>query len=93
MPCLFLPCSKLRRAPVESYLKFFMGIIGALGEYITGYNLVDIPVKQSETNSSMVNLGAHEHHHDHGHSIHARSANNDPNKMWVFADGNCLTDF
>ena len=87
MPCLFLPCKSLRRAPIESYLKFFMGIIGIIGEYLTRFSLVDIPTKQSETNSSM----GHEHHHDHDHSMHKRSLyyhNTDPTKMWTIAQGN-----
>ena len=71
MPCLFLPCSKLRRAPVESYLKFFMGIIGVLGEYLTGYDLVDIPSKKLENNSSIGHLASHEQHSDH--SFHSSS--------------------
>ena len=85
MPCLFLPCSKLRRAPVESYLKFFMGIIGVLGEYLTGYDLVDIPSKKLENNSSIGHLASHEQHSDH--SFHSSSVNNGSIKIWTFANG------
>jgi hypothetical protein len=85
MLCLFLPCSKLRRAPIESYLKFFMGLIGVFGEYLTGYDLVDIPSKKLENNSSLGHLGVHEQHSDH--SFHSSSVNNGAIKIWTFASG------
>ena len=36
MPCICLPSERLRRAPVESWVKIVMASIGILGEFITG---------------------------------------------------------
>jgi hypothetical protein len=39
MPCLCMPTSRLRRAPIESWIKLVLGTIGALGEAYTGYKV------------------------------------------------------
>ena len=36
MPCICLPSRKLRRAPIESWVKILFTIIGILGEILTG---------------------------------------------------------
>lgn len=37
MPCLCMPTSRLRRAPIESWIKLILGLVGVLGEAYTGY--------------------------------------------------------
>lgn len=72
MPCICCPCTKLRRAPVESYVKLIFATIGLLGEVITGvhrnYAVVDKNV-QATTSMPMV----HDHANGHEH-IHRRDA-------------------
>lgn len=44
MPCFFLPCSTLRHAPVESWLKLIVNLTGIFAEIFTGtYKTINFP--------------------------------------------------
>ena len=45
MPCICLPCGRLKRAPVESYVKLFFAAVGLAGELITGFRNEDVQVQ------------------------------------------------
>jgi hypothetical protein len=68
MPCLCLPCGKLKRAPIESWVKLIFAFIGILGEAITGFHIftVNKPVEITNNTPEM----QHDDHsgHEHGHN-------------------------
>lgn len=41
MPCICMPCSKLRRLPIESYLKLVFTLIGIVIEFTFGFEYVN----------------------------------------------------
>lgn len=55
MPCIFLPCGILRKAPIESYIKFFLPLIAAILEFYTGLKFHYDKIKQPTTNLSVLN--------------------------------------
>jgi hypothetical protein len=80
MPCIFMPCSGLRRAPIESYVKAVFGMIGLIGEVVTGLKFNYAPAMNKD-DASMFGCesdahgmggggGGHEmmHNHVHNHS-------------------------
>lgn len=80
MPCICLPSSKLRRAPIESYLKLIGGLIGCGIETVYGFNRVPI-VTHGPTEHN------HEHHHDHKRSMENMTIDQ-IDYTWQFARGN-----
>lgn len=74
MPCICLPCTGLRRAPIESWFKFIFGTIGLLGEVITGLHYEYSPAvsHKSPTNGSQMHMDMNMDHHHH----HKRAAVN-----------------
>lgn len=75
MPCIILPCAKLRQFPLESWFKLIAGTIGLLGEVITGFHFETHPVYDKIfdkiTNTNIDNghdmhmdkdMGMHHHH-------------------------------
>ena len=82
MPCLCLPCAKLRQAPVESYIKLFMGLAGILGEYVTGwYSSYMDPSSDNIQNATQPS-------HNHDHHMGRREVISHRVKVWHFYDGN-----
>lgn len=79
MPCIFLPSKRLRRAPIESWLKLILGGIGLAGEVITGIHWYADPVV---SNPATADDAGHDHMHmeghDHGH-MHKRDAGHEHN--------------
>lgn len=70
MPCICLPSRKLRKAPVESYVKIVLAFVGILGELVTGIKFNYVPTMNKD-NALLFGCGemdAHEHHHDHHES-------------------------
>ncbi len=59
MPCACLPCSNLRRLPIESFIKVFFCSAGIIGEVITGIEYRKVPKDK--------NLASMTHNHDHEH--------------------------
>ena len=85
MPCICLPCSKLRRAPVESYVKLISATIGLLGEIITGIHRVykEVDDKNTlDTTTAMMN-----HHEQHNHEVHRRD-DHMTQVIWSFEHSN-----
>lgn len=78
----------LRRAPLESFLKLFMALLGILGEYVTGMKVSFTDPNAARHNTSVEVTLPHVHS-EHEHSIQARDVN--PNgmiKVWHFETGN-----
>lgn len=70
VPCICLPCSRLRRAPVESLTKIVLGTLGIIGEVITGlhFNYIRPPNKDNSKLFGCDSIGDqlnHEHAHQH----------------------------
>ena len=63
MPCLFLPCVSLRRAPVESYLKAILAFVALVIEGYTGYSISYLTLDQL----NQLNMESMQSHGDHGH--------------------------
>lgn len=63
MPCLFLPCVTLRKAPIESYLKAVLAFIALLIEGYTGYSISYLTLDEL----NKLNMPSMESHGDHGH--------------------------
>lgn len=83
MPCICLPCRGLRQAPVESYFKLLMGILGILGEFVTGIKIsYQVP---SSLNTTQMSDEHHEHNHEH---VHKRDITDERVKVFHFEDGN-----
>jgi hypothetical protein len=95
MPCICLPCTRWRRAPVESYMKFFFATVGLLGEIITGIKFYSPPQPMMDKLFPQAQHGD-SHSHDgmgmdsHSH-VHKRSAGGHeplvpemPVKSWYF---------
>jgi hypothetical protein len=102
MPCICLPCVRLRRAPTESIIKLAFALIGFLIELIAAFDFKEVNIYQIVNSSiNIVNPVSptesmqHEHGHEHGgghaHEHHKRSSdmNNQMTQMtWTFAKGN-----
>lgn len=73
MPCLFLPCAGLRRAPIESLVKLILMSIGIIGEAYTGYKTHWHPKSfyepHTSTGSSVDHMAHHHHNHEHKRSV------------------------
>lgn len=90
MPCIILPCKRLRSAPIESWLKLIFGTIGLLGEVITGFSIKETPVLDKIFDKSNMNdmshMEGHSHgEHGHGHKRDTPNLPNVPVKTIVFA--------
>lgn len=85
MPCICCPCNRLRRAPVESYVKLIFATIGLLGEVITGVhrNYSSIADKTVQTTTSMPMIHDQGDGHEH---IHRRDA--EKPYFWSFEHAN-----
>ena len=73
MPCLCLPCGPLKRGPVESYLKFFLALVGLLGEIITGLSIRYKPISSLSKTLTTDSIMSDGEHHEHNH-VHKRDA-------------------
>jgi hypothetical protein len=69
MPFICFSSRRLRRAPLESYLKIILALIALLIEAYTGFSFHDIkvPLKTNETITSTTMAAPHSHSHEHHH--------------------------
>jgi hypothetical protein len=66
MPFVCLPCASLRRAPIESYIKAILALIGLLGEVITGFHYYPAPKLEFDAmKSTSGEIMSHDHDHEH----------------------------
>lgn len=63
MPVIFCASKRLRRAPIESWLKVILGGIGLAGEVITGIHWYADPVVSNP--ATVEQTGGHDHAHMH----------------------------
>jgi len=64
MPCVCLPCSGIRRLPIESFIKIFFCTVGVIGELVTGFHTRPVPKhKVYTTRSHEMHESSHEHMH------------------------------
>jgi len=79
----------LRRAPVESYVKFLFALIGLIGEVYTGIHKAYIPL--TDKASSVTSMAMpHEHDHEHEHQHARRNAVAQPQMIetWTMEHAN-----
>jgi hypothetical protein len=93
MPCVCMPCSRLKRAPIESYLKIVLVSIALFLEIYTGFYWYDshVPINGATTTTSTMAMPPMEHNHEHNHE-HKRSATELPQfkivRKWDIEHGN-----
>ena len=63
MPVIFCASKRLRRSPIESWLKVILGGIGLAGEVITGIHWYADPVVSNP--ATVEQTGGHDHAHMH----------------------------
>lgn len=91
MPCIFLPCGSLRRAPFESWLKLVLAFIALVIEGYTGLKFSVIS-KASQPQHEEHNTEMHESAGSHVHARHADMDMGTSDKLvyhtWSFEKGN-----
>lgn len=86
MPFICLPCSALRKAPIESYLKFSLALIALIIEFGTGLKIWYVKPHDliTEPQTMQPHTETHEMGHDHG----KRSVSDGLVRTWTFEKGN-----
>jgi len=63
--CICMPCSGVRRAPIESILKFVFLMAGFMGELAFAFQPTAIIKNNTSTMSMNHDMSQHEHNHHH----------------------------